>query len=296
MLFANNQIRLLVTSKCNLNCPYCHNEGMIKESKFMKLDVLTILAKICKKNKIHPKKISISGGEPLLHPDILEIVQSVSILTEDVSLTTNGNLLSVQLAEKLKLAGLNRLRIGVDRIDGDFTRPDNRALRIFAFKSILEELRKLKITIGINAVISDFNINHLKELVSFFRTERIDANLFLEIPNSNILKNKKEYKCTHSKSEILKQILETDEMILPKKVDLHEDLDTEVEFPECKIMVCDWLCKKRLCSLSGTKIDPEGRVSCCYSFKNDDYILPPSVNAYECQLKEALVIGCQQNY
>ena len=64
------------------------------------------------------KKIRLTGGEPLLRRDILEIVESLASLegVEDIALTTNGTRLAEQAAE-LKAAGLKRLTVSLDSLD-----------------------------------------------------------------------------------------------------------------------------------------------------------------------------------
>jgi len=58
-------------------------------------------------------KVKYSGGEPLLHPDIKEIISHSNTLMDDVSLTTNGVLLGKK-AEELKKAGLDRVNVSLD--------------------------------------------------------------------------------------------------------------------------------------------------------------------------------------
>ena len=69
------RLRISVTSACNLNCFYCHHEGNPNED-FHELTINQIeqLAQIIDEYNI--SKIKITGGEPLLHPQIVEIVQN----------------------------------------------------------------------------------------------------------------------------------------------------------------------------------------------------------------------------
>jgi cyclic pyranopterin phosphate synthase len=63
-------------------------------------------------------KIRITGGEPTVRPDLIEIVQRIAALAgvTDLSMTTNGLRLSI-LADDLKKAGLHRLNISLDSLD-----------------------------------------------------------------------------------------------------------------------------------------------------------------------------------
>jgi cyclic pyranopterin phosphate synthase len=73
------------------------------------------IAQVARKIGIH--KIRLSGGEPLIRPDIVEIVEKISTLDfKDVSITTNGTLME-RYAEKLVKAGLNRVNVSLDTLN-----------------------------------------------------------------------------------------------------------------------------------------------------------------------------------
>jgi cyclic pyranopterin phosphate synthase len=108
-------IRFSVTSKCNYNCIYCDQEGLelIPESQQLKLEEITricfLLAKI-----LNVTKIKFTGGEPLCRHDIIDIIRNVNNLNiyEDISMTTNGFLLS-EKAQELSEAGLDRINVSL---------------------------------------------------------------------------------------------------------------------------------------------------------------------------------------
>ena len=66
-------LRITLTNRCNVNCLYCHHDGMVRSKDEMNADELYTICKIAK--KIGVKKIRLSGGEPLLKKDIVEIVE-----------------------------------------------------------------------------------------------------------------------------------------------------------------------------------------------------------------------------
>ena len=107
-------LRLSVTSRCNLNCIYCHREG---ESSKDEMDVEEI-EKICRAfYELGVRKIKVTGGEPLIRNDIIEIVAGMPPF-DDISLVTNGTLLAKR-AQELKEAGLNRINISLDTLKED---------------------------------------------------------------------------------------------------------------------------------------------------------------------------------
>jgi cyclic pyranopterin phosphate synthase len=90
---------------------------MIPEEYEMSPDEIERISLIAK--KIGIKKIRLSGGEPLIRDDIIEIVQKISSIGfKDVSLTTNGILLE-KYAQLLKDSGLDRVNVSFDTLNSE---------------------------------------------------------------------------------------------------------------------------------------------------------------------------------
>ncbi|UCE37870.1 MAG: GTP 3',8-cyclase MoaA [Thermoplasmata archaeon] len=109
-----NNMRISVTQQCNLDCFYCHHEG--EDGHFignghMKPEEIGKIAEIA--SKVGIEKLKITGGEPLLRRDIIDIVGRTAKHMKEVSMTTNGVLLS-EYADELRKAGLNRVNISFD--------------------------------------------------------------------------------------------------------------------------------------------------------------------------------------
>ena len=109
-----SSLRIAVTQKCNQNCIYCHNEGQVQSTKEMSLEELEAVLKAA--SSIGTKKVKITGGEPLVRRDIVDVVDACSKHFSEVSLTTNGVLLE-ELAGPLREAGLTRLNVSLDTLD-----------------------------------------------------------------------------------------------------------------------------------------------------------------------------------
>jgi len=108
-----SNIRISLTKQCNLACIYCHREGEKgSENQLPAADIAEILAVAA---KFGIKSVKFTGGEPLLRPDLLEIIKSVPKGMES-SLTTNGTLLG-GLARDLKAAGLKRVNVSLDSLN-----------------------------------------------------------------------------------------------------------------------------------------------------------------------------------
>ncbi len=107
-------IRISVTSACDLACSYCHREGERYDGDtFLTFDEVEKI--LVTASKMGMRKVKFTGGEPLLHPEMVRIVQKASSLMDDVSLTTNGVLLN-DTAYQLRSSGLDRVNISLDTL------------------------------------------------------------------------------------------------------------------------------------------------------------------------------------
>ncbi|HET9904954.1 MAG TPA: radical SAM protein [Xanthobacteraceae bacterium] len=106
------QCSLYVTDRCNLDCAYCTEYD--NSQKHPPLSVLKERLKHIR--SLGTLRVALVGGEPLLHPDIVEIVRYARTLGFSTSLTTNGFPLTRELVRGLEEAGLEVMQISVDRV------------------------------------------------------------------------------------------------------------------------------------------------------------------------------------
>eukprot|EP00126_Sphaerothecum_destruens_P013878 Sdes_comp23760_c0_seq1m21928 len=113
----HNYLRISLTERCNLRCNYCMPENGIEltpKDHLLRGEEILRIAKAFVSHGVD--RIRLTGGEPLLRPDLVEIVQNLSLLgVSSVGLTTNGILLSKRL-EQLKSAGLTGVNISLDTL------------------------------------------------------------------------------------------------------------------------------------------------------------------------------------
>jgi len=111
-------LRISLTQRCNLKCVYCHREGQNPGSALPEMttdEVLQIARMAVSLGMTH---IKLTGGEPLLRFDIVDIVRGLAAIPglRDLAMTTNGTRLSV-LAQSLREAGLKRVNINLPSLD-----------------------------------------------------------------------------------------------------------------------------------------------------------------------------------
>ena len=101
--------------RCNLSCTYCNEYDDF--SKPVPLD--TMVHRIELLGKLKTGVITLSGGEPLLHPELDSIISSIRKNATLAGLITNGYLLTADRIRKLNEAGLDYLQISIDNVMPD---------------------------------------------------------------------------------------------------------------------------------------------------------------------------------
>jgi MoaA/NifB/PqqE/SkfB family radical SAM enzyme len=101
--------------RCNLACTYCNEFDHF--SKPVPLEVM--LGRIDRLVELGTTVITISGGEPLLHPELDDIIRHIRRHGCVATLITNGYLLSPDRIRRLNRAGLDHLQISIDNIQPD---------------------------------------------------------------------------------------------------------------------------------------------------------------------------------
>ena len=108
------EAQVIVTRRCNLSCGYCTEFD--QSSAPVPLDDLKQWFDVL--HRLRVVNISLLGGEPLLHPDLPEVVAYANRKSQ-VSITTNGYLLRRSLIHQLNDAGLSNLQISIDALHKD---------------------------------------------------------------------------------------------------------------------------------------------------------------------------------
>src|SRR5262245_54336701 len=149
---------LYVTEQCNLDCHYC-NEFNNSIPHPALADLKKWMDHI---RKLEVMRLGLQGGEPLKHPEIVEIVRHAkSIGFCQVSMSTNGFLLTRQLLADLGEAGLDELQISVDRMTPI-------ASTRKAMKSILHKLdwfKDSKIKLQVSGVLFKETLDEMGQVI-----------------------------------------------------------------------------------------------------------------------------------
>jgi cyclic pyranopterin phosphate synthase len=121
-----HDLRISVTDRCNFRCVYCMpREVFGRDFAFAHRDQLLTFEEIARLARsfarLGVEKIRLTGGEPLIRRDIERLIEMLARVKgiNDITLTTNGSLLTREKARALKDAGLDRITISLDSLDDE---------------------------------------------------------------------------------------------------------------------------------------------------------------------------------
>jgi cyclic pyranopterin phosphate synthase len=161
-------LRISVTDRCNLRCVYClPREGVQWQPRADQLSTEEITRLAATAAKAGVRRVRMTGGEPLVRPDIVDVVRRIASIPgiEEVSLTTNAMLLE-RYAGPLAGAGLNRVNISLDTLDADkFKRITRGGTIDRLWRGIAAAERAGLMPIKLNTVVvNNLNADELPEL------------------------------------------------------------------------------------------------------------------------------------
>jgi GTP 3',8-cyclase len=111
-------LRLSLTDRCNFRCSYCSPVAAeTREDPLARAEVARLAGIFA---GLGIRRVRLTGGEPTLRPDILEVIRDVAGTPgiDELALTTNGHLLAA-LAAPLRAAGVTRLNVSLDTLDAE---------------------------------------------------------------------------------------------------------------------------------------------------------------------------------
>jgi len=159
-------LRVCITEKCNLKCFFCHREW--DPSSNCLLEVKDIVKIVEAASSLGIKNVKITGGEPLVRSDIVEIISRIFPLVDEVSLVTNGVLLE-DYASDLKRAGLSRVNVSLPSLDSSKYESMTGGGDISRVLKGIEAAREVGLTpVKINMVIlKGINENEVEKMIDY---------------------------------------------------------------------------------------------------------------------------------
>jgi len=191
-----HDLRISVMDRCNFRCQYCmpketfhEHYRFLKSSERLSFEEITRLTRLFVTAGV--KKVRLTGGEPLLRPNLPELVGELTAIegVQDVALTTNAVLLA-QHAAQLKANGLQRITVSLDSLDPDIFKQMSGgfAERDRVLEGIQAALDAGLAPIKINAVVErGLNDHTVLDMVERFRGTPIIVRFieYMDVGNRN---------------------------------------------------------------------------------------------------------------
>lgn len=174
-------LRLSVTERCQLRCTYCRAaEGCCPKAVELSAEEFTRITRLFVSLGIN--RVRLTGGEPLLRKDILQIVESIASMEgiKDVSMTTNAQMLPGQ-ALSLKKAGLKRLNISLDSLRPDIFQEITGGKLEPVLQGIDEAIAAELLPVKVNCVVmKNKNDQEIDDFIALTKYRPIDVR-FIEL-------------------------------------------------------------------------------------------------------------------
>jgi AdoMet-dependent heme synthase len=248
-LRAPYKMRLEITGKCNNRCVWCYASNRYDLNQLSLCDFKKIIGKFSLEGVF---EVTFSGGEPMMNPDIFELVKYAHSRNIIVRMITNGTMLSKENVSKLKESGLSSLQIsleGVGKKHDDIVRNE-------CFNDVSEGIKNAVesgIAVATNTTVSSMNKDDVEEIASFVKSlgvKRMSFN-YCNTRNSSLKIDKEELIAVISKVSEL------------KKSGMRVNWLGPLE--DCHINLADFFEKPPKCSACNTSIvvGPDGSIRPC---------------------------------
>ncbi|MGG7178444.1 radical SAM/SPASM domain-containing protein [Clostridium paraputrificum] len=151
-----------ITKRCDLRCKHCYGEaGGINNIQLTEEEIYSIL------DNLHDgcKNISLTGGDPMCHPKIKEIIKYCMLLGFETTLITNGMRIDNEWASWLSKAGIKRVKLSLDG-STSYMHDELRGIK-GAFDKLMSSMKYLKnenVNFSIGTVITKENLEFIDEI------------------------------------------------------------------------------------------------------------------------------------
>ena len=174
----DKELRLIVSRRCNYDCYFCHGEGVEKGTEeVFSSDDYKFLVDFCKR-KYGWDTVTLTGGEPLIREDILDIVNNLKELGVKITVVSNGELIDRKMP---CFEGVERLNVSIHSLDDStydkIVQRKGKLPRVIYNLSQLRNLNK-KIDIRINMTVvrgQNDGIQNMKKIVSL--AKKLNASI-----------------------------------------------------------------------------------------------------------------------
>lgn len=182
-------VRLSVTDRCDFRCIYCMAEDMtfLPRKDVLTLEEFALLGRAFA--ELGVTKIRVSGGEPLIRKDVIQLFESLGAINSinDLCLTSNGSKLT-ELAKPLVDAGVHRINVSLDTLNEqrfkELTRFGDLNTVLKGIDAALNAgFKKIKLN---SVVMKNYNLQEAADLATYALERGMDISFIEEMPLGEI--------------------------------------------------------------------------------------------------------------
>lgn len=257
-------LRIIVTNRCNYRCIFCHREGVFNKygEELSRYDWRFLVETAI---EIGVKSFKITGGEPFIREDVVDIMKDIVEYSGVVSVVTNASLLDKYIDKFVKV-GVNHVNISLlslkPNIYYELTGGD--------LNKVLENIDKLvdhNIFVKINYVVLKQNIDEFREILNYAISRGFDVNIIELIPLG--LNNSVWRKLHVSLDPVVKYLEET---CKSKYIKEFQSRPVYILSDGVEVSVIKGFCNPELCSkCTRLRVTPDGYLKTCL-YINGDYV------------------------
>ncbi|WP_434731040.1 GTP 3',8-cyclase MoaA [Thermogladius sp. KZ2Tp1] len=258
-------LRISVTEKCNHRCVFCHREGLLNYESESELGAEDwgFVANVASYLGIRDAKLT--GGEPLVRRDIVEIVREIAGNGLSTSITTNGSLLD-KYAKGLAEAGVDHVNVSLHSLREDVFK----AITGGDLKRVLQGIEaalQYGTRLKLDFVVLTWNKDEVADLVEFASKRGLEINMIELIP---LGVDAELYKRIHVELREVEGYLEKRAV----KVEVKEFQSRPVYHLDngVKVTLIKGFCNPELCArCTRIRFTPDGKIKPCL-FRNDNLV------------------------
>lgn len=188
-------LRLSVTDRCDLRCTYCMSENMtfLPKKDLLTLEELDTLATEFITKGV--RKLRITGGEPLVRRDVMELIEALSRhlktgALEELTLTTNATQLA-RFTERLSKAGVKRINVSLDSLKPDTYKRITRGGNLEKVLEGIQAAQACGIKIKINCVaLKHDNAALIPDMIGWAHARNMDFTVIEAMPLGEIAEDR----------------------------------------------------------------------------------------------------------
>ncbi len=178
--FTPDNVQIEIFNRCDMGCPLCPTgrSEVVRKRPDISVDIFNdIISELSERN---PRIQLWNYGEPLLHPDIIKIVQSIPSVFSDCSISTNGQVMSTELADTISNSGITEIIFAIDGLTQESYQKYRRrgslekALESIKFMTKARERLDSDIKISVQFIVFKHNFNEIPALGNFLTPLGVD--------------------------------------------------------------------------------------------------------------------------